>query len=42
MDFPGGSVKKDPPAIAGDAGLIPAIQEDSTCGEATKLVRHNY
>ena len=37
--FPGGSVVKNPPANAGDTGLI---QEDPTCHKATKTICHNY
>ena len=40
-DFPGGTVIKNLPAIAGDMGLIPG-REDLTCRGATKPVRHNY
>ena len=38
--FPGGSVVKNPPANAGDAGLIPFGGESTCCG-ATKLVHCN-
>ena len=39
-DFPGGTVVKNPPTSAGDAGLI-LVQEDPTCHGTTKPVRHN-
>ena len=32
---------KNPPANAGDTGLIPG-PEDPTCHEATKPVHHSY
>ena len=41
LGFPGGSVVKNPPAEAGDMGLIPDW-EHSTCYGATKSMRHNY
>ena len=41
QDFPGGAVVKNPPANAGDTGLIP-VQGDPTCRGAIKPVRHNY
>ena len=40
-DFPGGPMVKNPPASAGDTGLIP-VQEDSTCLGATWSVCCNY
>ena len=40
--FPGGSVVKNPTAIAGDTGLIRKIWEDPTCHTASKPVHHNY
>ena len=39
--FPGGLVVKNPPANAGDMGLIP-VQEDATCCGVTKSLRHKY
>ena len=39
--FHGGPVVKSPRAKAGDTGSI-LVQEDPTCHEATKLVRHDY
>ena len=41
LDFPGGTVVKNPPANAGDMAQA-LVQEDPTCHEATKPVRHNY
>ena len=41
-DFYGGPMVKNPPANAGDMGLIPGIREDPTCQEATKPVGHIY
>ena len=41
LDFPGGTVVKNPPANAGDMGST-LVQEDPTCHGATKSVRHNY
>ena len=40
VDFPGGPVVKNPPANAGDTGLI-LLWEDSTCQDATKPLHHN-
>ena len=40
LGLSGGTVDKDPPASAGDMGLI-LVWEDSTCG-ATKPVTHSY
>ena len=40
-DLPGGAVVKNPPANAGDLGLI-LVREDSTCHGATKPTSHNY
>jgi len=40
-DFPGGPVVKDPPANAGDMGLIPGLGRSHVLG-ATKPVCHNY
>ena len=37
----GSPVVKNPPANAGDAGSIPAL-EDSTCHRITKPMCHNY
>ena len=39
--FPGGAVVKNPPAHAGDTGLI-LVWEDPTCRGAMKPVCHNY
>ena len=39
--FPGGTVVRNPPASAGDMGMIPG-PEDPTCRRATKPVHHNY
>ena len=39
--FPGGSVAKNVPAIAGDTGSS-LIWEYLTCWGATKPMRHNY
>ena len=39
--FPGGSMVKNPPANAGDTGLIPDW-ENSTCLATTKPICHNY
>ena len=39
LGFPGGSVIKNPPANAGNMGLIPG-QEDPTCHGATEPVCH--
>ena len=39
--FHGGSVVKNPPANAGDTGLIP-VWEDSTCHGGTVPGHHNY
>ena len=36
-DFPGGTVVKNPLAIAGNT-----VREDPTCRGATKPERHNY
>ena len=41
LDFPGGMVDKNPPAIAGDAGSIPGLGRSIYHG-ATKPVCHNY
>ena len=38
--FPGGSVVKNPPAIAGDVGLIPGREDPTWCG-TTKPAHHN-
>jgi len=38
--LPGGTMVENPPASAGDMGLIP-VQEDSTCPGATKPAHHN-
>ena len=40
-DFPGGTVDRNPPASAGDTGLIPG-PEDPICGRATEPMCHNY
>ena len=40
-DFPGGTVDKNPPANAGDMGLIPSPGRSHSC-KATKPVHHNY
>ena len=40
-DFPGGPVVKNPPANAGDMGLIPGLGRSHVLG-ATKPVCHNY
>ena len=40
LEFPGGSVVRNPPAYARDTGSIPG-QEDSTYGRATKPAYHN-
>lgn len=39
--FPVGAVDKNPPANAGDTGLIPGLK-DPTCHRAVKPVGHNY
>ena len=39
VGFPGGAVVKNPPANAGDTGLL---WEDPTCHGAAKPVCHNY
>ena len=39
--FPGGPVVKNPPASAGDTGLI-LVWEDPTCLGATEPVPHSY
>ena len=39
--FHGGAVVKNPPANAGNTGLIP-VWEDPTCHGAPKPVHHNY
>ena len=41
LDFPGGTVVKNPPANAGDT-VRALVQEDPTCCRATKPVCHNY
>ena len=41
LDFPGGTVGKNPPANAGDTDSIPGW-EDSTCLRATNPMSHNY
>ena len=41
MDFPGGTVVKNPPANAGKR-VQSLVWEDLTCPRATKPVRHNY
>ena len=33
---------KNPPANAGEMGSIRSVQEDPTCGGATKPKSHNY
>ena len=38
VDFPGGAVNKNPPASAGDTGLIPDV-EDPTCRRVNKRIR---
>ena len=38
-DFPGGAVVKNPPANAGNTGLIPGLGRSRG---ATKPMRHNY
>ena len=40
-DFLGGAVVKNPPANAGNTGLIPGLGR-STCHRATKPLHHNY
>ena len=40
LGFPGDSVVKNPPASAGDTGLIPGLG-NSTCHGATKSVLYN-
>ena len=40
-DFPGGAVVKNPPANSG-AQVRPLVQEEPTCGGATKPACHNY
>ena len=39
LDFPGGTMDKNPPANAGDTV---SIQEGSTCLGAAKPMGHNY
>ena len=41
MDFPGGSVVKNPPANAEDTGSSPGPGK-ATCHGAIKPVHHNY
>ena len=41
MGFPGGSVVKNPPADAGDTGLISGWEDPTGC-RATHPVHHNY
>ena len=36
-----GNMDKNPPASAGDTGLIP-VQEDSICHGVTKPMHHNH
>ena len=40
--FPGGSVVKNPPVVAGDSGLICKIWADPLCHRAKKPVHLNY
>ena len=43
LNFPGGSVIKNPPASAGDTGLSPGLgRSDFTCHRAAKPMCHNY
>ena len=42
LNFPGGSVDKNPPANAGDMGSIPGPGRSHMPWGATKLVRYNY
>ena len=41
MDFPGGTVDRNPPANAGHMGST-LVWGDSTCWRATKPVHHSY
>ena len=41
LDFPAGTLGKNPPTNAGGAGSIPGW-EDSTCLRVTNPMSHNY
>ena len=47
LDFPGGTVVKNPPASAGDTGSIPGpgrsrmLRSNSPCATTTEPMRHN-